>query len=83
MIGLRRARKKLEVINANPEWRRGLIAIQMSLIAFLMGSIFLHGAYIRYLWLLVALSAVGIHLAEITWENNQPSSGKMNQISDL
>ena len=76
MVGLRRARKKLGAINANPEWQCGLIAIQMSLIAFLTGSIFLHGAYIRYLWLLVALSAVGIHLAETAWEDNQRSSDK-------
>jgi putative inorganic carbon (HCO3(-)) transporter len=71
MLGLQSASKKLKIMNIEPEAQRGLMALQCGLIAFLAGSIFLHGAYIRYLWLLVALCAAGIHLAETAWENYQ------------
>ena len=71
MFGLHSARKKLQIMNIEPEGQRGLIALQVGLIAFLAGSIFLHGAYIRYLWLLLALCAAGIHLAENAWEDYQ------------
>ncbi len=63
MSQLRRARQTLPTHHAASPWPRRLTALQMSLIAFLLGSIFLHGAYIRYLWLLIALGAAGIHLA--------------------
>jgi hypothetical protein len=35
----------------------------MSILAYLTSSIFLHGDYLRYLWLLVALGIAMIHLA--------------------
>lgn len=71
IFGLHSARKKLKIMNIEPEGQRGLIALQAGLIAFLAGSIFLHGAYIRYLWLLLALCSAGIHLAENAWEDYQ------------
>ncbi len=70
MVSIHRARKKLQQMNLHPKTQRGLIALQMSLIAFLIASIFLHGAFIRYLWLLVALGAAGIHIAHATPEPN-------------
>ncbi len=72
MISLHRARKKLHAANASPRWQRNLTALQMSLIAFLLGSIFLHGAYIYYLWLLIALGAAGIHLAHDVTPKTRP-----------
>ena len=64
IIGLRRSHRKLQQLNAHPKTQRGLIALQMGLIAFLFASIFLHGAFIRYLWLLIALGAAGIHIVD-------------------
>ncbi len=65
MRGIRRARKKSKRIHTNPSWQSGMIAIQMALTSFLLASIFLHGAYIRYLWLLVALAVAGMRLIEL------------------
>lgn len=65
LIGLPRARKTLQSSPRDTSReQRNLTAVLMSLIAFLIASIFLHGAYIRYLWLIIALGVVGINLAK-------------------
>ena len=67
LIGLARARKKMHAsIENTSREQRNLTAVLMSLIAFLIASAFLHGAYIRYLWLLVALGVAGINLVKTT-----------------
>lgn len=52
------------------DWRVWLISLQMSVLAYLMSSVFLHGDYIRYLWLLVALGASAVHLTERFWQRS-------------
>jgi len=65
LIGLPRARKRSKSSHRNSlREQRNLTAVLMSLIAFLLASVFLHGAYIRYLWLIVALGIVGINLVK-------------------
>jgi hypothetical protein len=41
-------------------------------IAYLTSSIFLHGDYIRYLWLFVALGVAMIHLSDYLAAKAQP-----------
>ncbi|TXI32101.1 MAG: hypothetical protein E6Q58_04405, partial [Niabella sp.] len=44
------------------DWLPWLNAMQVSLIAYLAAATFLHGAYIRYFWILVALTAAAIQI---------------------
>jgi hypothetical protein len=44
-------------------WITWIASIQMSITAYLISSIFLHGNYIRYLWILVALGSAGLYLS--------------------
>lgn len=63
LTGLLRARKTVQSFPRDTSReRRNLTAVLMSLLAFLIASLFLHGAYIRYLWLIIALAVVGINL---------------------
>lgn len=41
-----------------------IVAIRLSIIAYLVTSLFLHGAYIRYFWILVALAISIIRLTD-------------------
>lgn len=66
MVGLYRARQNTrEIDNAQSKsWRLWMISIQFSVISYLTTSLFLHGAYIRYFWVLVALAITGIQLTK-------------------
>jgi O-antigen ligase len=44
-------------------WLPWIISLRFSIISYLITSLFLHGAYIRYFWILVALAIVVIRLA--------------------
>jgi len=44
------------------DWLPWLNAMQVSLIAYLVAATFLHGAYIRYFWILVALTVTAIQI---------------------
>ena len=63
MVGLAQARRKLRPLKDYPHWATWITSLQMGLVAYLTSSIFLHGDYIRYLWLLVALSIAATYLA--------------------
>jgi len=54
--GLWRAKRRLMMIDRTDliPW---ITSIQLALIGYHVTSIFLHGAFIRYLWLLVAIAA--------------------------
>jgi hypothetical protein len=61
--GLNQARHSLKKLPDYAHWSTWIISIQMSILAYLISSIFLHSDYLRYLWLLVALGIAMIHLA--------------------
>ncbi|MEW6401725.1 MAG: O-antigen ligase family protein [Chloroflexota bacterium] len=44
-------------------WRPWIVALQMSLIGYMLTSIFLHDAYIRYFWILVAICISAIRIS--------------------
>ncbi len=62
-VGIHRAMRQFRLVG-----REDLVplmaAIEAGLVSYLATSIFLHGAYIRYLWLLVAVALGGMVLAE-------------------
>lgn len=68
IVGLNKARNRLKALNEDPHWAGWITSIQMSIGAYLISSFFLHGDYLRYLWLLAALGVTMIHLADHLWE---------------
>lgn len=50
----------------DPHTAAWIASLLFSLIAYLTASIFLHGDYIRYLWLLVSLSVAATHLYKVS-----------------
>jgi O-antigen ligase len=61
--GIQRARRQFLTLR-NDELASRLSSIELGIVAFFVTSIFLHGAYIRYLWLFVGVAGGGMVLAE-------------------
>jgi putative inorganic carbon (HCO3(-)) transporter len=60
--GLARARKRW--LKAEPEIANMATAYMLSIVTYLTTGIFLHFAFIRYFWLIMALAAAVIYIAE-------------------
>lgn len=60
--GLSNLKLQLRTTNQVNEWITYISAMQISLAAYLIAAFFLHGAYIRYFWMLVALSLALIQI---------------------
>lgn len=58
------ARIKLDVMNsvAHQKWISHISALQVSFLSYLFAAIFLHGAYIRFFWMFLALAMTLITL---------------------
>ena len=65
LIGLSRIKRDLKNSPYNEVWTPHINAILVSLITYLFAGLFLHGSYIRYFWIMVAM---GITLIQITDE---------------
>jgi O-antigen ligase len=88
LIGLHRARRDL--------LRRGEMAnaaivqgIALAIVGFLVSSLFLHGSYQRYLWLVLGFGAAALKLTErgevqvaVVTPANQPARKPLLQISE-
>lgn len=61
-IALGRARKQTADFPTLSEWLPWLSSLQVALSAYLLAATFLHGAYIRYFWILVALTLAAIRI---------------------
>jgi hypothetical protein len=59
---LARARKRW--LKAEPEIANMATAYMLSIVTYLTTGIFLHFAFIRYFWLIMALAAAVIYIAE-------------------
>ena len=70
LLGLWRARRTW--IKRNPEYAAWATAFMLSVIGYLLTSAFLHLAYMRYLWLLIALAN------SVIWILNQKSIAEAN-----
>lgn len=66
-IGLRQAQKRMESLAEQQDVKLWLLALQIGLITYLFNSIILHANYIRYLWMLVSIGIVAIHLTDRIW----------------
>ena len=72
--GLAESIRVIEHLPYGQSWLPWIIAIRLSIIAYLVTSLFLHGAYIRYFWILVALAISVIRLTDDLVKRHQPSS---------
>jgi putative inorganic carbon (HCO3(-)) transporter len=59
---LNKARRAIEASPHLVEWLPWMSALQLAILSYLLTSIFLHNAYIRYLWILVAMALTGIQI---------------------
>lgn len=66
---LARACRSVELSPQLEEWLPWLNGIRLALLSYLITSIFLHNAYIRYFWILMALALAAIQMTD-TMVNN-------------
>lgn len=64
LVNLSRARQSIERMVAYKGWASWISAIQLTIIGYLITSFFLHGAYLRFFWIFVALALAAIQLTE-------------------
>lgn len=64
LANLSRARRSVSYIPSYQDWVPWISAIQLSVIGYFITSIFLHGSYLRFFWIFVALALSAIQLTE-------------------
>jgi putative inorganic carbon (HCO3(-)) transporter len=62
LAGLSKTVKSIQYLPHYQRWLPWINALQVSILGYLVAAVFLHGAYIRYFWILVALSITAIQL---------------------
>jgi putative inorganic carbon (hco3(-)) transporter len=70
LYDLGRAKRKLAQANADPHWQSWLTSLQVALVGYMACTLFLHDAYIRYLWLLIGFCAAAVHIVDSTINSN-------------
>jgi hypothetical protein len=73
--GLARARKRW--LQEDPEIANMATAYMLSIVTYLTTGIFLHFAFIRYFWLIMALAAAVIYIAEQRASAKQPGQDEL------
>jgi O-antigen ligase len=53
------------------DWLPWMNAIRLAVLSYLMTSVFLHNAYIRYFWILVAMALAGIQITYILLDTSE------------
>lgn len=59
---LNRACRDIEKSPHLTEWLPWMSALRFAILSYLLTSVFLHNAYIRYLWILIAMALAGIQI---------------------
>lgn len=80
LIALGRARQAASNDPGLQHWLSWLNGMQVSLIAYLIAATFLHGAYIRYFWILVALTIAAIQITYDLLEDRQQKTLVGNRL---
>ncbi len=68
--GLSRSIKSIDRFPGFKSYAPWLFSLQVSIVGYLVAAIFLHNAYIRYFWVLVALSITAIQLIDEQLSSN-------------
>jgi O-antigen ligase len=71
---LNKACRNIELAPHLHDWLPWISAIRLAIISYLLTSIFLHNAYIRYFWILVAMALAGIQITDHLLKNSQRNS---------
>jgi O-antigen ligase len=71
---LNRACRAIELSPHLQNWLPWVSAIRLAIISYLLTSIFLHNAYIRYFWVLVAMALAGIQITDNLIKNSERTS---------
>jgi O-antigen ligase len=56
------------------DWLPWISAVRLALLSYLLTSIFLHNAYFRYFWILVAMALAGIQITYNMLNNSERNS---------
>lgn len=64
LVNLSRAKKSIENLPPYKSWVPWISSIQLSIVGYLITSTFLHGNYLRFFWILVALALSAIQLTQ-------------------
>jgi O-antigen ligase len=64
LVALGRARKAVRANPALVSWLPWLSASRLSIISYLLTSVFLHNAYFRYFWILAAMGITAVQLTQ-------------------
>jgi len=70
---LNKACRAIELSPHLHEWLPWISAIRLAILSYLLTSIFLHNAYIRYFWILVAMALAGIQITDNLLNNSKRS----------
>jgi O-antigen ligase len=62
LVNLSRAKRSIEHLATYQSWVPWISAIQLTIVGYLITSMFLHGSYLRYFWILAALALSAIQL---------------------
>ena len=71
---LNRACRAVELSPPLQEWLPWISAIRLAIISYLLTSIFLHNAYIRYFWILVAMALAAIQITDSLLKKTERST---------
>ena len=68
---LNKACRAIELSPHLQDWLPWISAIRLAVLSYLLTSIFLHNAYIRYFWILVAMALAGIQITDSLLKNSE------------
>jgi O-antigen ligase len=71
---LNKACRSIELSPHLHDWLPWISAIRLAITSYLLTSIFLHNAYIRYFWILVAMALAGIQITDSLLKSSERSS---------
>lgn len=71
LLALNRACRDIGQVPYLSDWLPWISSIRFALISYLMTSVFLHNAYIRYFWILVAMALAGIQITYTLLSNSE------------
>jgi O-antigen ligase len=63
MLNLIKARRSINEIDGGKDWNMYIRSIQWAIVSYLVTSLFLHGAYMRNFWVLIALAIASLRIS--------------------
>lgn len=69
LVGLSKAVKSIEHLPQYQTWFPWINALMVAILGYLVAAFFLHGAYIRYFWILISLAITAIQLTDELHKN--------------